>query len=190
MSKDQKDKKISRPAKAKDKERDVLMFTDWYTGMRVQDIAEKYNMSIKRVELIRRDRNWKKLAAKVAEKSYTELGNRWKKLSGKLTQILEKDVGRMLKDVEETERQLTHEERQYIRQLLENLNKISRLQEGLPTENVGSTGVVEHRVLLPPGVERFGLIPPPNNVKFVESEVIDGKAESDEITLDDVEDVE
>lgn len=165
------------------RDRNANMFADWYAGATIGELARKYKISPKRVTKIKMNKKWDAAAKRILEKATNTTINHWKKLSVALTDVLMKDITRLQKSLSKNENALlTHEERQHVRALLENINKITRLEDSKPTEITENTGIVEHRVILPPQATRWGVIPPADNVKHVIAEEVK--------TVESVEDAE
>lgn len=169
------------------KMRDVEMFKDWMSGMSMEKVAEKYELSVPMIYKIKKRDNWNDLKAQIRDKMYQSMLEDLKSFSVELTQALKKDFMIIQKKLnDETPQPLTPEERSHIRLLMDRVLKENRLSDGKPTEVTNTSGEVVHRIILPPGAKRFGIIPPPANVKVIESEVKPDNTSPESLSLEDV----
>lgn len=174
----------TEPKKLGRKAREAAMFADWYAGMTQTEIAAKYGIASTQVYRTKVRCKWDAAAARILERAQSKTVTHWKKLSVALTDVLMKDTARLQATLSESNtRQLSHDERQHVRALLENINKMTRLEDSKPTEIADHSGVVEHRVILPPQATRWGVIPPADNVK----QVADKEKIEDAEIIEDIE---
>lgn len=153
----------------KGRDRDVEMFKDYFKGLRMTQIAVKYGISRQRVDKIKRRDKWNKMAEEIRDRAYAALSYEWKDFAGKVTSTLKKDWERILRRLSENpDAELSDKERAHGRHLLEHLTKATKMADDKPTEVTSTDGVVTHRVLLPAGVKRWGIIPPGAKVEQVE----------------------
>lgn len=176
------------PGVVKGKARNIEMFKDYFKGMRISEIADKYDLSRQRVDSIKRRDKWETVAQEIRDRAYAKLSYEWKDFLGKVTLSLKKDWERIMRKVVDDDGTLTPAERAHGRVLLTELVKASRLADEKPTEITDNTGVVTHRVLLPEGVKRYGVIPPDSNVKQIEHE--ETKKDKPKLNIDDVADAD
>lgn len=176
------------PGVAKGRARNIEMFKDYFKGMRISEISVKYGLSRQRVDTIKRRDKWESVSQEIQDRAYAKLSYEWKDFLGKVTLSLKKDWERVMKKLITEENTLTPDERTHGRMLLDHLVKASRLADDKPTEIAATSGVVEHRVLLPEGVKRFGVIPPNSNVNQVEHKESD--KDKPKLTPEDVGDID
>jgi hypothetical protein len=169
--------------------RNVEMFKDYFKGMKRQELADKYGISIQRVDFIKKRDKWEKIAQKLRDKAYSAMAHEFKDLLGKVALALKKDWERVVRKVVSDDTvTLSADERTHGRMLLDYLVKASRLADDKPTEISGTSGVVTHRVLLPEGVKRYGVIPPDSNVQQIEHK--ESEKDKSKIDVDDIDDLD
>lgn len=173
------------------KTRDLEMFKLWMQGTSCATLAHTFNLSVNSVYKIRKRDRWEKLRQEFNERVYMRQALRLKALTVRLVDAVEKDFNIIIKKLSgETPVALTPEERTHIRMTLDRLLKENRLSDGKPTDIGETTGVVEHRIKLPPGVKRFGVIPPGDNVKQIESTEEQQTKDAAKVTIDDLDGIE
>jgi hypothetical protein len=146
------------------------MLKDWLlTGCSYESLAVKYKVSYSTVATMSAKNDWKGLRQKAMERSFAAAVNEVKGMTLTLTHALKRDMQRVAERAMSENKDLTKEERDHFRALLDRFFKESRLDEGKPTDIQGGNGNQSVNIILPPGVKRFGLIPPAAQVQVVES---------------------
>jgi hypothetical protein len=172
----------------KGRARNIEMFKDYFRGMSVTRIGAKYGLSRTVLHKIKKRDKWDEVAQDIRDREYAALSREHKGLIGKLTSALSKDWERVLRKLGAEDVTLSTDERAHARSLLDSLIKSVRLTDEKPTEIQTTDGTVTHRVLLPPGVTRYGVIPPDKNVEQVEDKGA-GKRKP-KMTSEDIGDIE
>lgn len=177
------------PGVLKGRARNTEMFKEWFKGKPISKIAEEYGLSRQRVDAIKKRDKWAQVAEELQNRAYSALSYEWKEFVGSITMALKTDwnraVNRLLKSDDAS---LTPDERTHGRLLLDHLVKSSRLADDKPTSIQSTEGVVTHRVLLPAGVKRWGVIPPDAKVEQIEAKEVE--KEKPKLSLSDVEDLD
>jgi hypothetical protein len=163
-------------------ERNVAMFKDWIGGMTYESLGEKYGLTLDGVFAISKKQNWKTLKAQLIEKRLAAAGQEVKGMVVTILTALKRDMQMIVDAAVRENRMLTDDERDHFTKLYEKFMKESRLDDGKPTEISDETRRVE--LVLPPGVKRFGVIPPDPRVNLVESKPTD---KDEQINLDSIE---
>lgn len=162
-------------------ERDIQMLRDWVGGMSKQSVADKHGVTRQTVVYTSKKNNWDKLRTRYNKEMHQRAIQIAVKQKVAAARMLDKDMIVLGLDVNTTNRQLTKDERAHLRALYEMHNRETRLEDGLPTDNVGHTGVVEHRLHITGGSRSSISISPPPNVKTIEhtSEEVAKKEDED-----------
>lgn len=163
-------------------ERNVAMFRDWITGTTKTDLAIRYDVNINTVLKVSKENNWDALKKKAIDRMLGAAVQEVKGMAYMMTLALKRDMEIIIKQAVQENRTLSGAERDHFAKLLDRFMKEARLDDGKPTEISSDTKRVE--LVLPPGVKRFGIIPPDPRVHLVESKVEEKKQT---IGLDDVE---
>lgn len=177
--------------KLRGRDRNLAMFKEWVLGVSGAEIAARYGISAGAVTKIKQKEKWPAKLKELRELQFAEFGQALKGVTVKSMAALNKDLDRIIDKLNKNaSNQLTDSERTHLRQLVEFASKGARVEDGKPTDIEEKRGVVEHHILLPPGVKQWGVIPPADNVKFIESKPKEAPKESikDIIDLDELED--
>lgn len=168
-------------------EREFKMYKDYLRHMPIEDMAVKYDMSVDNIYKIARRNDWKKKRLKAKEKAYRQLDIKYKEQIVDIMEFVQRDLMKLIQKCTKENREMTMPERGYTLSLYEKLVKESRLNEGKPTEITDGNQVIRHEVVLPPGVEHFGVIPPAANVIQVSASQAPSESETpeDKVGLDD-----
>jgi hypothetical protein len=148
--------------------RNTAMFKDWIGGNSYEALGVKYSMGRGNVCIIAKKYKWAELKKELQDKLFSLAMADIKGMTLSMTRALKRDMEKIVASMIRENRTLTTEERNHFRIMLDRFLKESRLEDGKPTDTVG--GSVSIELCLPPGVKRFGIIPPDNRVKLVEAE--------------------
>lgn len=165
-------------------QRNVLMFKDWINGLSHEKIADKYKLHVQSVHKIASDNNWTDLKKKTMDKMFSVAVNEVKSMAYTITLALKRDMQKIVHTAIKEDRVLSEAERAHFRTLLDRFFKEARLDEGKPTDITGGTQVHRVQLVLPPGVKRFGIIPPDPRVTYVEKTE---EKKSDMMSIDDID---
>lgn len=164
-------------------QRNVAMFKEWITtGKTYGQLATQFGLTVDGVDYIAKKNNWKVLRQKAIDRAFSTAVMEVKSMALTMTLALKRDMEMIIADSIKEKRQLKEVERSHFRTLLDRFFKEARLDEGKPTEITTGTQKVE--LVLPPGVKRFGIIPPDPRVTLIESTV---EEKSNTLSLDDVD---
>ncbi len=178
------DPQVSAPENMADKAlRDVKMFREWLSGKTYKQLAVENDLSICRLFDIAKKYKWKDLKKELLDRQFRAALARTREIAIFTQDALAEDIKNFVSKAREGKRDLTKEERDHLRAMYDRILKEIRLDEGKPTD-IGNNGTVQVEIVLPPGVRRFGLVPPSPNVKTIEKPPI----EVNSINLDDIED--
>jgi hypothetical protein len=149
--------------------RDTAMFKDWIGGMKRDQIAVKYEMSIDNVTRIALKYNWKGLKKELIERSFNRMLDSMTSFSADILTAFYADFKLVMESVAKDKRSLTGEERAHLRALWDRMLKEKRLEDGNPTDL--PTGTVKVELVVPNGVQHVGVIPvPKSNITTVQKE--------------------
>jgi hypothetical protein len=165
--------------------RDIEMFEKWKNGQSVTDIAAEYGLAQQTVSLIKKRYNWQGLMNEVKRRAFKASLDSLKDIQTELTRGIKHDIRKLSQRVIKEDREFTKDERLFVTALLDRVDRITRLEDGKPTEN---TGVLSVELKLPPGVKHYGIIPPDPRVKYVTAEVDDSKPVIDLDALEEGDD--
>ncbi len=170
-------------------EKELNMYKDYLRHTPIEDMAIKYEMSCENIYKIARKNDWKKKRLKAKEKAYRKLDIKFKEQIVDIADFVHKDLMMLVQKCTKEKRQMDKEERTYVLNLFEKLVKENRLSEGKPTEITDGNQVIRHEVILPTGVEYFGVIPPASNVFQVTASksIAEPEEAEDKVSLDDDE---
>jgi hypothetical protein len=174
---------LTRVPSAQNAIRDTQMFKDHVAGLTHAQLAVKYEMSERNVAEISSIYRWRDLRQELAQRALAAAMDDVKSITVTAVKALKRDIQLIAERAVKKKRQLTKEERDHMRAMLDRMWKEIRLEDGKPTDSAETT--LEVRLRLPPGATGFGLIPPDPRVKFVESKVEDA---APKINLDEIED--
>jgi hypothetical protein len=180
MSAEDKNKDLIIEALPEEVARELDMYQDYLRYTPVEEIARKYGMSPEGVYKVSQRNEWKAKRAKAKEQAYKNLDKKYRQQLVDIVKFIEHDYRLLMQKCLREGREMSKEERQYVLKLLENLTKENRLNEGRPTDITDNSGIIRHEILLPKGVRRFGVIPPPPNVVQVEASKQDEDKDPDE----------
>lgn len=149
-------------------ERSAAMFKMHLKGKTHKEIAEFFDVSETIVAREAMKYKWKKLTGEFYQKAYdTVISAGAKKVATHIMDLIAHQVKLLRKKIEENPAfEIPVEQLRELRQLAEMLIKENRLTDNKPTDNI--SGVVETRIILPPGVKAFGVDPPGPGVKELE----------------------
>lgn len=159
-------------------QRNADMFFDWINGMSKDAIAEKYQMHVQNVYRISTANKWDSRRSKLIEKMHVSAMQDLKAMVYSFTQALKRDAEMIIESAKKENRYLTGPERDHIAKLQDRYLKETRLDEGKPTEITNETRKVI--LVLPEGVDDFGVIPPDPRVTLER-----GKNEEKELEIED-----
>lgn len=160
------------------KQRDADMLTmHLVEGKSQAEIARHYNISEARVSAIAKANDWHKQKAKFVQLVHdriTKVGA--KQIATSALSSLKLWSDRILGKLKDNKEVTIEEIRETIKIAALFLNE-NRLTDEKPTQI--TSGVVEHRVIVPAGTKRWGLDPPGPNVKQIESAPVNPDAKPD-----------
>lgn len=190
MSEDNKDDKKPEEALEQLPEqvaKELEMYKDYLRYTPIEEMAVKYKMSPENIYKISRTKKWKEKRQSIKEEQYKSLDKRYKAQIVNLFKFIENDLIRLMQRCSRENREMTKEERKHALTAFEVIVKESRLTEGRPTEITDGNHTVRHEVILPPGVKRFGVIPPARNVTQVDAKEVkeEPKTPEDDVGDDD-----
>ena len=161
--------------------RDRNMFVAWIKGSTMTQLATDFNMSFDNVRRIAKKYNWKQLAKEYARRALAASMTDATNMAALVVKTLMRDYQKLAQACLDENRQMTKEERDHSRGIIDRVWKELRLEDGKPTEN---TGVLSVELRLPKGVTGFGIFPPDERVKYVEAK---DQEEKPVIDLDELE---
>lgn len=158
------------------------MLKMYLDGASFAKIAETYGMTRQAVHQHSKRQRWKEKKAKYYQTVFDDGISKLKRITAMSIGLIDKFLLDKVK--ESATRALTLDEVGEIRQILAKVYDQVRLEDGKPTVNTG--GVVVHELRLPPGVSSFGVLPPSNGVKLIETDVTTSKAKKNDDNIDDL----
>lgn len=164
----------------------IQMFKDWILGATYGEVAEKYGVKYHLVHYLSKRYKWNEIRAELRARQYSRALDEVKDIVVSTQRILKSDLNKINEDINITGRMLTHEERQHIRSLQDRMLREARLDDGKPTDIVNNTQP-QIQIVLPEGANRFGLIPPDQNVKVIEQPKVSRMKNHKLIDIDEID---
>ena len=160
-----------------DKDR-LAIFKLYCEGKKLSAIAEQYGVKVGAIYWLSQHEKWKEKRKKMIKRGVERYGDHVTEAMLKCIRILNMEISSLLQRADSGIR-LQEEDRKFIADTFAKLSKERRLEDGTPTENLNTSGTIEHRIILPPGAKRFGVFPPGPNTTLLEEKPQVIKVESD-----------
>lgn len=141
----------------------AAMFREWVSdGTSLRVLGEKHGLNVNSMRDIHRKYKWATLRREFLRRTYAAALEEITTMAVGVVKLLNDDFHKVASEVKAQNRQLTTDERRHFTSLLDRFLKEKRLEDGMPTDL--PTGQIQVEIILPAGVQSYGIIPPPANM--------------------------